>query len=442
MSPTTKLLSLIFLMVSACSNDEDTNKKLREEIELKDRQKNNLQSNVQQKDERLKAQIAELETLRLSGGPEAVAQATAERDSAIAEKAALENAIAAKDLELKDSFQKLEVARSTQVEMQKSTESLSLDIKAKTDEIAKLAEQIKNLGPEADAAEGLRTQLDSAKKDLANLQSAVKTKEDELTKAKLALKVEIDAKLAEIGALNNRINELVGASANVSALSEALVKLEGAKKDLADLQLAKNKTDLELASSKKTLNSIMNPVFGMYYSEGPGFSFDDKSCRQFVYVEANGRATQAVLCDDNRVQWETRDVSEFAAVVDRDLIGQIGMQMKTTVAENSCGSAQSMFVSSSTYTFEKYLSAQETSGSGTLVLQFNGQPMTLASAAEKLYTEDCEGLLKFAENDTVLDAAMLPLLKQTAQMCNLVAGKASEASLDVGCFTAPNIFKK
>lgn len=441
MSPTIKLLPFIFLMVSACSNDEDTNKKLREEIELKDRQKNNLQSEVQQKDENLKAQTAELENLRLSGSPEAVAQATAERDKALAEKTALETSIAAKDLELKDSLQKLEAARSSQVEMQKSAETLSLDIKAKTEEITKLGEQIKNLGPEAAAAEGLRTQLNSAKKDLANLQNAAKTKEDELTKANLALKAEINAKLAEIGALNNRINELAGSNVNVSALSEAQVKLEGAKKDLADLQLEKNKTDLELASSKKTLNSIMTPVFGMYYGES-ALSFDDKSCRQFVYVEANGRATQAVLCDDNRIQWETRDVSEFAAVGDRNLIGQIGLQMKTSVVENSCGSNESMFVSSATYTFERYLSAQETSGSGTLALQLNGQPVTLVSAAEKLYTEDCEGLLKFAENGTVLDAAMLPLLKQAAQMCNLVAGKASEASLDAGCFTAPNIFKK
>ena len=349
-----KLLSLVLLCLTACSNDEDTHKKLREEIELKNRQKNRLQTEVAQRDEMLKAQSAE---------------ATKERELLLSEKTSLESTLAAESL-------KLEASLSVQNEMQKSSEVLSARIKANIDEINQLNEQIKVISPEARAAEGLRLEVNSANSQLAGL------------------------------------------------------------------RLAQDKTELDLALSTKTLRSIMSPVFGMYYSEADDLIFDDKKCRQFVYVEASGRTTEAILCEDNRVQWEVRSVSEFAAIEDRRLIGQVGLQMKTSVADTSCGATTSVFASSGTYTFEKYLSSQEVTGSGTLGLPGNGQYRTLVSSAEKLLTEDCEGLLIFAENETVLDPSLLPLLKQAAQICKLVAAQVSTASLDAGCFTAPNIFLK
>lgn len=423
-SHSTLLAPFLILLITACTNDDDTNKKLRTEIELKDRQKHVLQNELRVQNENLQNKTEEYEQLKMVGGPEVVAKAEADRQSAILAKEAAEKALVELEAELKAS--------------RSSAENLAAEIKKKTSEITKLTGDLQKVGADAEA---LRPELQNAKKELVELQNEAKVKEEMLAKENLELKVEINAKLAQIGSLQNRIDELSATAANLSILSDVQVKLETAKKELADLQLAKSKTDLELALSNKTIHNIMSPVFGMYYNEMP-MTFDGKVCRQFVYVEASGVSTQAILCDDNRVQWERRLVTEFAAAPETDFASDIGLQMKTELQANSCGANTSLYKSSSSLSFEKYLNLHDTTGSGTLGLMMDGKFTQLVSSSHKLYTEDCEGLLKFAAEDKVLDSSMLPLLKQAAQVCNLVLGQASTASLDAGCFTAPNTFVK
>ncbi len=498
-----KLLPLLVLMVTSCSNDDDTNKKLRQEIELKDRQKQVLQADVVKQTDVLKTTTEELEKIRLSGGPEVVQKAEADRAAAVEAKSAAEKALVEKDAELKATLSKLDESRNENASVVASAASLRNEIEAKrtliddleiklkaaspelvaqlnldvttksneiadlkakldlanlnSDQVAKLSDEIKAktseiedlktklaaATPSDEQTAKLRAELEKANESLKNLENSAKDKEKDLNASIANLTKDIEGKVGQIKTLETHVNELnLAASTNTEAVTEAQKKLDAAKKELADLQDVKKKTDSELEQTKKIIEGVMLPAMGMYYSELESLTFDGKKCRQFIYVELNGTITQAVLCDDNRAQYNKFTADEFVGVKENRLVARVGTKVKTLPAGGSCGSNKSVFESSSSFIFEKSLNFQDTTGSYNVAYDLNNEFTQLVSSTMRLNVVDCEAIVKWAGNGTVLDRAQLPVLKQSAQMCNLVSNKLIEANLDVGCFTPSNKFVK
>ncbi|RZA21516.1 MAG: hypothetical protein EOP10_16620, partial [Proteobacteria bacterium] len=186
-----KLLPLLVLMVTSCSNDDDTNKKLRQEIELKDRQKQVLQADVVKQTDVLKTTTEELEKIRLSGGPEVVQKAEADRAAAVEAKSAAEKALVEKDAELKATLSKLDESRNENASVVASAASLRNEIEAKRTLIDDLEIKLKAASPELVAQLNLDVTTKSneiadlkAKLDLANLNSDQVAKLSDEIKAK------------------------------------------------------------------------------------------------------------------------------------------------------------------------------------------------------------------------------------------------------------------
>lgn len=190
-----KLLPFVLLSVLACSNEDHTNQDLRTQIELKDRQKSELQKETRKQSEIAEAKSKELADMLLVAGPEVVKKVEATRDEALRAKAAAEAALASKNAEL---------------------------------------ETIKNQLREKETLR--KTELEAAQKD-----------QDE----------RLAEKTAELETLQTRLDELKADSSDKEAIQDAEAQVDKAKEDLALLTTEKEELDKELETTNETLTLIL-----------------------------------------------------------------------------------------------------------------------------------------------------------------------------------------
>lgn len=438
-----KLLPFILIMAAAC-NDDHTRDNLRHEIELKDRQKQTLQSEV-------------------------IASKTAEEDARAAlQKTIEDNALKVQSLEENIALLEQSVAEKSEVlaTIEGRIAEKTVTIETLEKNIQKSEEERKALATELDAERSQATSDKTAlEKDLADKLASLaearssldgaNAREAELKKNVEALNLDIKAKADAIVKLDEQIKAITPAGA-VPEINEMINKLEDTKKELAALQEAKaaadiavatlkevkEKSDLELARNSALFTNTMSPLWGMYYSRRSTLSFGDVKCHEYVYVQPKGDTIAAVVCEDGRMQWEKRGVKSFAAINDAVLDGRLGFQMKADLLDSSCKANETVFKTDLSYTFDRgsRLGASELATS--MSVKLNDKATVLDTASLDFTSSECEDLEAMASNGSVTSPELKSVLNGALRVCSLAASTEADPTTNIGCFGKDNQFVK
>ena len=418
------LVPFILLLTIACSNEDKTKDKLRNEIELKDRLNTGLKSElVQSQSELTESQAALTEEQKsLASSNEKIQNLNAEIETKNKKIAAIDASISEKNLTI------------TNLE------------KAITDGSAERAALASEKNKVASDKAKLEKDLADRKAELAAAQAslnATAAREAELNKNIDALKADIKTKDDQIVKLDEKIKTFETAPDN-SAINEMINKLEDAKKELAALKEEKAKADVELANVTGVIKGSMAPLWGMYFSRRSTELFDGQTCRVYVYVQPKGESINAIVCDDGRMQWEQRGVKSFAAVIDRNLDGDIGFTMATHKLDSSCKANTSVFNTGDVLAFDRGARFGISTFATGLSVKINKQTMVLDSASLDFTSSECEDLIALHESGEIKSAQDKPRLDGAARVCNIVVAPVAttEADSNVGCFMANDAFVK
>lgn len=323
--------------------------------------------------------------------------------------------------------------QSSITEKNHTIEALEISLQQAKDKELQSEEEIRMA--KAEAAK-LATERNGLKGDLF-------AKEELLTSAttnEARLKVEIkniEAKLLEnqsrIASLDNLIMEMTSNDNNENIRSLS-AELESEKTMRATLEK-------ELAEFKNTMAITMEPFWGLYYSPSK-FPLAGTNCRILAYADDKGIFTQAIVCDDGKIQWSSSRIQAFDAKIDRSLEGNYGLNAKTSAPLGSSCKAdqQSGLDIGTSYTFSREATFGGAIFSANASLDFNGSKVVLDNASIQFKSNECEDLIaRSASNNTGFNADQSTILQTAVQLCTIVADPTKVAA---GCFTSADDFVK
>ncbi len=431
---------LALASASACgTNNDKTKDHLRNEIELKDRQTNLLQEQVTVSQK--SAEQARLDHEKaLSESNEKVKNLSLDVDAKTVEVARLEQEVA-------DKKAKIASVETSIAEKTAAIEDLEKSVKESKAEQASLSA---NLEAEKAKAASEKTALEgdlAAKKAellaAQNTLNASAAKEAELNASISSLSADLVAKTEEVKKLDEKIAALE-TNEPQNAINDLMNKLEDTKKELASLKDAKGKMEVELAKNTSVLVKSMAPLKGMYFSRRSTLSFHGSTCRLYVYVQPKGESVSAVVCEDGRMQFEQRGVVSFSAVNDKKLDGGLAFKMTADKGESSCKGNESTFVANLSYAFDRGSRIGIADFAPSLSLTFNNSSMILDSAALDFTNSKCENLEALQASQAISTPNQKARLDGAVRVCKMIAAPRMEIDADanVGCFMANDAFVK
>ncbi len=315
---------------------------------------------------------------------------------------------------------------------EKSSAIITLEkaISTEKENISKANEKIRVASVDAQA---LKTERDALKGDLRKKEELLLSATTLEARVKLEIK-EIEAKLVEKDAkikdLDRSIKEL--------ATNNNDEKLKTLVADLEKEKAARESAEKELAGLSNSVTLTMGPFWGLYFSNSK-FPLANTECRLFAYTDEKGNFTQAVVCDDGKIQWTKNRTETFDAVIDTSLDGNYGLNMKVGMpTTSSCkeGSQSGLNIGSS-YTFSREATFGAAIFSAKASLDYDGSKVVLDNASIQFKSNECEDLVaRYNNSSNGFNKNEMAILKEAVQVCDIVANK----EVTSGCFTSKDTF--